>query len=84
MRVTAEALAGALELVVMAYEELDNAALLEEAAEDEKRDPRYVAARAILDEYYAERDVPGTSAPDALFSELSALAAKLQQAEEGN
>jgi hypothetical protein len=79
------ALAGALEMMIQAYEELDDAALLEEASDDTARDPRYLGAKAILAEYYAGAPAePLTCSLDALSSELSALAAKLQQAEEGN
>jgi hypothetical protein len=47
--------------------------------------PQVVAAKAILAEYYAGAPAePLTCSLDALSSELSALAAKLQQAEEGN
>jgi hypothetical protein len=61
MRVTELELAGALELLKVAYLELDDAGVLEERNDDFGRDPRYLAAMTILSAWHASQ--PGAASP---------------------
>jgi len=81
MKVTSLELAGALQLVLDAYRELDEAPLLEDAADgDAVRDPRVVGAETILAAFY-EQHSPSRASPSPELS--SAEEERLRRLEDG-